>query len=391
MKRALKIRIYPTDDQAAFLAGQFGAVRFVYNRALAIKSHRYKRHGENLSAKHDLKKLIARAKKSDRYSWLKLYDSMALQQACINLDRAFSNFFRKKLKARYPRFKSRRSKQSSYHCTGVSCGGSWINVPKMSPIKARIHREMNGVLTSITLSKTCTGKYFASLLYEDMLAAPALPVAIDESAVTGMDMGITHIVIESNGDKVENPRFLKKAQNNLRRKQKSLSLKKKGSKNRNKARLLVAKAHERVANRRNDFQHKLSKRLVDENQALVFETLKVKNMLGNRCLSKAISDAAWSELLRQVEYKAERAACHVVRISQWFPSSKTCSCCDYVMDSLPLGIRRWSCPSCGVTHDRDINAALNIKNQGITKLKAEGLSVSACGGLRKTTQWVAAA
>ncbi len=155
--------------------------------------------------------------------------------------------------------------------------------------------------------------------------------------------------------------------------------------------MLVAKAHERVANRRGDFQHKLSKRLVDENQALVFETLKVKNMLGNRFLSKAISDAAWSELLRKVEYKAERAACHVVQISQWFPSSKTCSCCGHVVDSLPLSVRRWNCPSCGVMFDRDVNAAVNIKYQGLTKLKAEGLSVSACGGLRKTTQRVAAA
>ena len=386
------MRIYPTGEQAAFLAGQFGAVRFVYNKALAIKSHQYKRHARNLSARHDLKKLIARAKKSDRYSWLKRYDSMALQQACINLDRAFSNFFSPKLKARYPRFKSRRGpKQTSYHCTGVSCGGGWIKVPKMSPIKARIHREINGVLKSITLSKTSTGKYYASLLYEDMITASALPVVIDEGRVTGVDMGITHIVIESNGEKVENPRFLKKAQANLRRKQKSLSRKKKASKNRVAARRLVAKAHERVANRRGDFQHKLSKRLVDENQALVFETLKVKNMLGNRCLSKAISDAAWSELLRKVEYKAERAACHVVQISQWFASSRTCSCCGHALDSLPLNVRRWNCPSCGAAHDRDINAALNIKHQGLIKLKAEGLSVSACGGLRKTTQWVAAA
>ena len=193
-------------------------------------------------------------------------------------------------------------------------------------------------------------------------------------------------MIASTGEKQKNPRILKRAAANLRRKQKALSRKKKGSANRNKARVLVAKAHERTANTRNDFQHKLSKRLVDENQAICVETLKVKNMLKNRKLAKHIADAAWGELLRKLTYKAAWSGKHLVQIDQWFASSKTCSNskCGTKVDTMPLSVRQWTCQKCGKKHDRDINAAITIRQQGILKLKAEGLSVSACGGLRKS-------
>ena len=383
MLTATKVRIYPTPEQVDFLNRQFGAVRFVWNKALAIKTHYYKVREQSLSPKKDLKPLLAVAKKSRRYSWLKDSDSIALQQSVINLDKAFQNFFNPKLEARFPRFKSKHGKQSSYHCTSVSVGEDWIKVPKCKPIKARVHRGVVGKVKSITLSRTATGKYYASILAENDQLESKLVTDLQARKVVGVDAGLTDIAITSNGLKTGNPRFLKNAQRNLKRKQKTLSRCKKGSKGRAKARLLVAKAHERVAFARNDFQHKLSRQLVDENQAVIVETLKVKNMLKNHCLARSIADAGWHSLVTKLDYKAKQAGKHLVKIDQWFASSKTCSCCGRKQEEMPLNLRSWTC-ECGATHDRDINAAINIKQQGILKLKAEGLSVSADGGKRKS-------
>lgn len=197
-------------------------------------------------------------------------------------------------------------------------------------------------------------------------------------------MGLTHLAIDSNGHKTPNPRFLKQAHNNLRRKQKALSRAQKGSANRAKARLLVAKAHERVVNARNDFQHKLSRQIVDDNQAVIVETLQVKNMMKNRKLSRHIADVAWHSLIVKLDYKAKEQGKHLVKIDQWYASSKTCHACQHKLGALPLSVRSWSCPGCHTQRDRDVNAALNIKHQGILSLKAEGLSVSAHRGLRKS-------
>lgn len=392
MLKATKVRIYPTAEQTAFLSQQFGAVRFVYNKALHIISHQYKHHGVSLKAKKDIKPLLAVAKRSRKYAWLKQFDSIALQQSCINLDRAFGNFFNPSLSARYPCFKRKHARQSSYHCTSIAAGENWIKIPKCSPLKAKIHRPIEGCLKSITLSKTVTGKYYASLLVEDGVAEPSPLVSLEEDKVLGVDAGLTHLLIQSDHEKVDNPRFVKRAERNLRRKQKKLSRKQKGSSNRAKARLLVAKCHERTANARNHFQHKLSKRLVDENQAIIVESLKVKNMLKNRRLSKHIADAAWSSLGAKIAYKAKAQGKHKVEIDTFFPSSKTHHECGHKVDRLPLNVRTWDCPNCGVKGiDRDINAALNIKQQGILKLKAAGLTVSANGGLRKSTLSVVAA
>ncbi|UYM18048.1 RNA-guided endonuclease InsQ/TnpB family protein [Endozoicomonas euniceicola] len=383
MLRATKVRIYPTSEQAEFLDRQFDAVRFVWNKALAIKVHYYKVRGQSLSPKKHLKPLLAKAKKSRKYSWLKNADSIALQQAAINLDTAFQNFFNPKLQARFPRFKKKHGKQSSYHCTSVSVGDNGIKIPKCKPIRAKVHREIVGKVKSVTLSRTLTGKYFASILADDTQEQPKQIDNLEANQVVGVDMGITDLAITSTGHKTGNPRFLKKAQRNLKRKQQALSRCKKGSKGRHKARLLVAKAHERVAFARNDFQHKLSKQLIDENQAVIVETLKVKNMLKNKRLARSIADAGWHSLITKLEYKAKQEGKHLVKIDQWFASSKTCSVCDLKQEKMPLRIRSWEC-SCGAIHDRDINAARNIKKQGILKLKAEGLSVSADGGLRKS-------
>ncbi|SHM07386.1 RNA-guided endonuclease InsQ/TnpB family protein [Vreelandella subglaciescola] len=377
MLKATKVRIYPTTEQAGMLNRQFGSVRFAYNTGLRIMSHRYQRHGESLSAKHHIKKLLPVAKKSRKYGWLKQADSIALQQACINLDKAFQRFFDPKQKASYPRFKSKRGRQSSYHCVGVKAGDSWIKVPKLKAIKARIHRPIAGKLKSITLSRTVTGKHYASLLFETEQAEPAPLMDIEAANVVGLDMGLSHLAIDSNGTKTANPRFIKQAQKNLKRKQQSLSRKTKGSAKRAKARLLVAKAHERVANARNDFQHKLSRQIVDDNQAVIVETLKVKNMMQNGKLARHIGDASWHALITKLAYKAKEQGKHLVKIDQWFPSSKTCHACQHKMASMPLNVRSWDCPHCASSNDRDINAALNIKCQGLIQLKAEGLSVSA--------------
>ena len=386
---ATKIRIYPTSEQADFLNRQFGAVRFVYNKSLHIISSQYKRHGIKLNAKHDMKKLLPIAKKSRKYGWLKDFDSMALQEACINLDKAYCNFFDPKLAAKYPKFKKKLGKQTSYHCTSVGVGENWIKIPKCSPINAKVHRGIEGKVKSITLSKSPTGKYYASILVDDGVADKPLMQTLD--SVVGVDMGITHIAIQSNGGKQANPRFLDNAARNLRRKQKALSRKKKGSKGRTKARLHVAKAHERTANARNDFQHKLSRQLIDENQAVVVETLKVKNMLKNKRLSKHIADASWGMFIEKLSYKAKHEGKHLIKIDQWYASSKTCSCCGNQVEVLPLNIRQWDCPACFIKLDRDINAAINIRQQGILKLRAEGYSVPANGGLRKTEHDSAAA
>lgn len=390
--KATKVRIYPTDEQADFLNQQFGAVRFVWNKALGLKNHFYKVKHHNLSPLKDLKPLLAVGKKSRKYAWLKQYDSIALQQAVIYLDKAFKNFFDPTLATRFPRFKSKHGKQSSYHCTSISVGENGIKVPKCSPIKAKVHRLIEGKVKSITLTRTVTGKYFASILVDDQQNHAATPQEIEASRITGIDIGLTHFAILDSGEKIANPRHLKSSEDNLKRKQKALSRARKGSKGRANARLLVAKAHERVANARNDFQHKLSKQIIDENQAVVVETLKVKNMLKNHKLAKHISDAGWSSFFAKLEYKAKRSGCHLIKIDQWYASSKTCHCCGYKVEEMPLSVRRWDCPNCQEKDiDRDINAAINIRVQGVLKLKAEGLSVSAKGGKRKSSVLLAAA
>ena len=373
MLRATKVRIYPTQEQAEFLIAQFGAVRFAYNKALHLKSHLYRKHGVTLNPKKDIKPLLAVAKKSRKYHWLKQYDSIALQQSVINLHTAFDNFFNPKLRAKYPNFKRRHGKQSSYHCVGVKVLDSAIKLPKINPVKANIHREIIGKVKSITLSLSKAGKFYASILVDDGIETPSLIHSIDK--VTGIDLGLSHFAIQSNGKKEANPRFVKRAEKNLRRKHKQLSRKTKGSANRAKARLRVAKCYEKTANARADFQHKLSRTLVDKNHAVIVETLKSANMMKNRKLAKHIADASWHSFVVKLEYKLKEKGKHLIKLDQWYASSKTCHCCGHKMEEMPLSVRKWDCPSCGTTDiDRDLNAALNIRDKGILELKAAGQS-----------------
>lgn len=389
MLRATKVRIYPTPEQAEYLNAQFGVVHFLYNKALHIKKHTYQRYGVNLNPRKDLKPLLSVAKKSRKYAWLKKFDSMALLQAVINFDVAFSNFFNPKLKARFPTFKHKNGKQSSYHCVGIKVLDNAIKIPKLAPIEARLHRELHGKQKSITITRTVTGKYYASLLCDDGLEAPEKPTLI--SSVTGLDMGPGHYAIMSDGTKVPNPRHFINASRNLRRKQKALSRKQKGSANRKKARIRLAALHERVANTRADFQHKFSRAIVDENQAVIVETLKTANMMKNHNLARAIGDVGWHSFITKLEYKAAEKGVPLVKLDQWFASSKICHCCGHKMPEMPLHKRTWRCPECGAEHDRDINATLNIRQKGIQELKAAGLVVSAYRGQRKSViQTVAA-
>ncbi|MDR0218318.1 MAG: transposase [Enterobacteriaceae bacterium] len=380
MYSATKVRLYPTEEQITALEKQFGAVRFAYNKALHIRSHWYKHHGISLNNRKDIQPLLPVAKKSRRYHWLKQADSNALQVSLQNLDRAFQNFFQKR--ARFPRFKSKQGKQSSYHCSNLKVTADSIQIPKISAIKAVIHREITGKIKSITITRSAAGKYYAAILCDDGREAPEKPALITD--VTGLDMGLSHFAIQSNGHKEPNPRFLIRNSRNLRRKQKVLSRKKKGSANRAKARRQVAKCHEHVANTRADFQHKLSRTLVDENQAIIVETLKIKNMMKNHKLARAIGDASWHSFIAKLDYKAERKGVHLVKLDQWYASSKMCHCCGYKMAEMPLHKRIWQCPECKAEHDRDINAAINIRQKGILELQAAGHVVSAHGGLRKS-------
>ncbi|WP_413282883.1 RNA-guided endonuclease TnpB family protein [Vibrio sp. MA40-2] len=251
--------------------------------------------------------------------------------------------------------------------------GGYIKLPKMKPIEANIHREIIGKVKSITLSLRKTGKFYASILMDDGVETPSLIHSIDK--ITGIDLGLSHFVIQSNGKKEANPRFVKRAEKNLRRKQKQLSRKAKGSANRAKARLLVAKSHEKTANARADFQHKLSRTLVDKNHAVIVETLKSANMMKNRKLAKHIADASWHSFVVKLEYKLKEQGKHLVKLDQWYASSKTCHSCGHKMKEMDLSVRKWDCPSCGTTDiDRDLNAALNIRDKGILELKAAGQS-----------------
>lgn len=380
MCRATKVRIYPTPEQAELLEKQFGAVRFAYNKALHIRSHWYKKHGVSLNNAKHIQPLLPIAKKSRRYSWIKAADSNALQVSLQNLDRAFQNFFERR--AKYPVFKRKHGHQSSYHCSNLKITDDAIKIPKISPIRANIHREIVGKVKSITISRAPTGKYYASILADDCQEAPAKPTYITQ--LTGYDIGLKDYLIRDDGDKTPNPRFLVNAYRRLRRDSKALSRKKLRSANRKKARIHLAAQHERVANARADFQHKISRTIIDENQAVIVETLKAANMLKNRRLARHISDASWSAFVAKLAYKAEASGVHLVKLDQWFASSKTCHCCGHKMAEMPLKVREWQCPECHTHHDRDINAALNIRNKGITELMAAGLVVKAHRGLRKS-------
>ncbi|HAO12081.1 MAG TPA: transposase [Planktothrix sp. UBA8407] len=367
MLKAVKVRLYPTPEQELALAKSFGCARWYWNFALNACIGHYQETGKSLKLA-TYKGMLPQLKKE--YPWLKedCYSSV-LQCVAINLNKAYQNFFEGR--AKFPKFKSKHHKQSIQYPQSVTVVNQTLKVPKIGEIPAIFHREITGTIKTVTISKTPTNKYFASILCE--VEATELKELGDK--IIGIDLGLKDFAIVHDGESVtkySNPKHLKRHQKNLARKQKKLSRKTQGSKSRAESKKNVAKVHERIANSRQDFLHKLSRKLVNESQVIVVENLNVKGMVKNRKLSKAISDVGWGMFVNFLEYKLKEKSGQLLEIGRFFPSSKTCSYCGYLVDELPLDIREWDCPNCNTHHDRDINAALNIRNEGIRILNQGG-------------------
>lgn len=375
MLKAYKYQIYPTQEQKVLLAKSFGCCRWFYNYALNLKFETYKAHGKGLSRNEIINKLPELKKE---YEWLTEVPSQALQQVALDLSSAFLNFFEKR--ARFPKFKKKGNKQSMRFPQGIKLDGEYLTLPKIKKVYCKVSRLPQGKLKSVTISMTPSGKYFASCLYDD---GQDLPKQSSSGKAIGIDLGVSHFCITSEGTKHGNPNYYRKYEQKLAKKQKELAKKQKGSNNRHKARKIVAKIHEKIALCREDFLHKLSRKLVDENQVICVENLAVKNMVKNRKLAKSISDCGWDKFCTMLKYKAEWSGKIYIEVDRFFPSSKTCNNCLHQVDKLSLDIRSWQCPFCGMIHDRDVNASKNIRDEGL-RLLAVGHIATASPRLSKT-------
>ncbi len=367
IKRAYRFRFYPSAEQEVILARTFGCTRFVYNYMLRLRTDAWFERGERIGY-HATSAALTVLKKTPEHAWLNEVSSVPVQQALRHLQTAFGNFFAKR--AKYPSFKRKDSKQAAeYTTSGFRWDGKALTLAKMpDPLDIRWSRAIPkaAVVTTVTVSKGTAGRYFVSLLCDDAVKAKR-----KVAGKVGIDLGLTHFAVLSTAEKIASPNTFRKNEANLARAQRQLTKKQKGSHNRVKAKLKVARVHAKVTDARRDFLHKISTRLVNENQVIAVETLAVSNMQKNRCLAKSISDASWSEFVRQLEYKANGYGRTLIGIDRWYPSSKRCADCGHTVTALPLSVREWTCPDCGTIHDRDVNAARNIL--------AAGLAVSACG------------
>jgi putative transposase len=366
-KRAYRYRFYPTDEQQLMLARTFGCVRFVYNYFLRLRSDAY-HHEQRYVGYRQTSSLLTALKQQEEHQWLQEVSCVPLQQALRHLSCAFRNFFEGR--ADYPVFKKKHQEQSAeYTASAFTWDGTRLTLAKMEePLAIRWSRPLpEGCKpTTVTVTRDKANRYFVSILVEqDIKPLPHI------DKMVGLDLGLTSMVVLSTGESVGNPKFFDRDEQKLAKAQRRLAKKQKGGKNMGKARLKVARIHARIADRRRDYQHKLSSRIVRENQVVCVESLAVKNLVRNHALAKSISDVGWGEFVRQLEYKASWYGRTLVKIDRWYPSSKRCSHCGHVLDSLSLDERCWTCPACSTFHDRDRNAAQNVL--------AEGLSVSACG------------
>jgi putative transposase len=374
MLKAIKVRIYPTDSQQAHLAQAFGCVRWVWNQSLSVMSSTYKETGKGISA-FDMKKQIPFWKAE--HDWLKTCYSQCLQQSVLNLSQAFINFFDGR--AQYPTFKSKFDRQSLQYPANVKVlSQALIKFPgHLATVKAKVHRDVDGKVKTVTVSRMPDGRYYASLLVEDGIDKPEVS---SEGNAIGLDLGLIDFVVTSDGSKYRNPKHLKKHELNLKRKQRKLSRKKdKTTNKRRKAKLAVAKVHSKIGRVRSDFLHKLSRKTVNENQVIVVENLAVKNMVKNHSLAKAISDAGWGMFCTMLKYKAEFEGKVYLEIGRFFPSSHLCNLTLLPVSKMDLSIRSFECPHCNERHDRDVNAAINIRNEGL-RILALGISATALGG-----------
>lgn len=375
MQTAYVFRLYPNAAQRESIARTFGCCRWVYNRCLELSQEAYRATGATIPT-NSLIKLIPGWKREA--PWLAEADSVALQQAVRDLDRAYKNFFRAPGKVGFPRFKSKRSPGQSYRtqcpkgrATVEVVDRRHVKIPKLGTVHAHVSRPVEGRILSATVSRAPSGKFFVSLCVEDDGAGPwAVPE--DAPEVTGVDAGIADLAVTSEGGKFANPKATEKLERKLAREQRRLSRREKGSNNRDKQRARVARVQEKTANKRKDALHKATTAIVRESKAVAVEDLNVKGMLRNRRLSKAVADASMSEMLRQLEYKCARHERRFVKVGRFFPSSKACSSCGHVLEDLPLSVREWECPECGTVHDRDVNAAANIAREGARILGGQG-------------------
>jgi putative transposase len=375
MYKAYKYRIYPTDEQKQVLEQHFGNCRWYWNYSLNLCENTYRETGKGLS-RNAIQKLLPQLKKE--YEWLGLCYSQCLQVVALNLSTAYKNFFDKR--ANYPRYKSKNGRQSISYPQKVKVDGDYIKLPgKVGKVDCRFTRKIIGQIKTTTISKNPSGQYFVSILVDDGKEIPKQSI---EGKAIGIDVGITDIAVTSDGEKFSNPKWMKKHEKNRVRKERKLARKKIGSNRRNKARKAVAKVHVSIANCRSDFLHKLSRSIVDENQVIVVENLNVKAMTKNRKLSQAISQIGWGMLCTMLKYKAEWAGKTYLEVDRFFPSSKTCSHCFHKIKELPLNIRSWDCPKCQTTHDRDINASINIRNEGLRILSVGGIDTAHGGRVK---------
>ena len=367
MLKSYKYRIYPNKQQQEQIQKTFGCCRFVYNQTLNYKLHEIE-NGNKKVSKFDCNNYCNQFLKKE-FEWLKEVDKFALTNAIYNMDNAFIKYYKEHIG--YPKFKSKKSNSKSYttNCTHnkscdtieVSIKNNKIKLPKLKWVKAKVHREFTGKIKSATISQTSSGEYFVSILVE----TEHIPMESIECMV-GIDLGIKDLLITSDGEKFDNIHVTKKYEDKLAKEQRKLSHKVKGSKNYEKQRIKVAKIYEKIHNTRIDNLHKISHKLVSENQVIVSEDLAVKNMMKNHNLAKSIQDCGWSELTRQISYKSDWNNRQYIKIDRCTKSSQPCHVCGYINpDTKDLSVREWTCPQCGTVHDRDINAAINILNEGL--------------------------
>ena len=361
MTRSYKFRIYLNKQQREQIAKTFGCCRFVYNHFLAKRIELYKTEKKSLSF-YDCSKLLTELKNENL--WLKEPDKWALQNTLKDLDNAYKKFFKEH--TGFPKFKSKKNNYNSYRSqfsnNNIEYYGKHIKLPKLGKVRIRDKQIPQGRILSATISQVPSGKYYVSLCCTDV----DIEKCEKTGAMVGLDLGIKDFCITSDGLKIENPRHLKKSLTKLARLQREMSRKPSGSSNRNKARIKVARQYEKVSNQRKDFLNKLSTKIAKEYDVICIEDLNVSGMIKNHRLAQAIGDVSWSEFVRQLQYKCDWNDKQLIKIDRFYPSSQTCSVCGYVnKDTKDLSVREWTCPECGTTHDRDINASINILNEGL--------------------------